>query len=493
MPEHIKALVYILIVASMTFAIAKKPVISLTTTSDFTRWRNAWLFATLSIFLAQNFWLYLIIFALLAIYYSRKEKNILALFFVMVFSVPPLAANIPGFGVVNYLIEIDQIRLLTLVMLLPFAFSRRFKQESVTFGKYLSDKALICYVILIVLLTFRSTTITDSLRQAFLIYLDIFLLYFVASRSITKIQDFKQVIVGFLFASIIVAAIGITEFIKHWLLYSPLERALQVQSNLGNYLIRGDSLRAVATAGQPIALGYMMVVALGFFAFIQSYIKSKFYRRIALLLLIGGLLAPLSRGPWIGALVTLLILVATGRRPMTQLIKLAGIGIISLLFIGVTPYSEKVFSLIPFIGNTDEGNISYRESLLKNAIIVIQKYPVFGTPDYRDTPEMRELLQGQGIVDVVNSYLKIAMSTGLVGLMAFLAVFISVIFVVRGAMRSVPDKNSETYLLGRSILAAIFGIMVTIFTVSSISIIPMIYWIVLGMGVAYARLVKNSA
>ena len=57
---------------------------------------------------------------------------------------------------------------------------------------------------------------------------------------------------------------------------------------------------------------------------------------------------------------------------------------------------------------------------------------------------------------------------------------------------SLPDRNDERYVLGQALLAALAGIMVTIFTVSSISVIPWIYWAFAGLGVGYSRVLLAS-
>ena len=59
-------------------------------------------------------------------------------------------------------------------------------------------------------------------------------------------------------------------------------------------------------------------------------------------------------------------------------------------------------------------------------------------------------------------------------------------------MRSIPDKDSEEYLLGQTLLATLLCILVTIATVSSISFVPLVYWSVAGMGVAYTQMLQKQ-
>ena len=151
-----------------------------------------------------------------------------------------------------------------------------------------------------------------------------------------------------------------------------------------------------------------------------------------------------------------------------------------------------MINLLPFIGKTEQGNVDYREKLITNSMIVIQRNPWFGSTDFLDTPEMESMRQGQGIIDIVNHYIGITLQTGFVGLGLFVGFFALTLIGIFRAMRKIPDKDSEEYLLGRVLLATILAILVIIFTVSSISFIPIVYWSVAGMGVAYSQMVRKS-
>jgi hypothetical protein len=48
----------------------------------------------------------------------------------------------------------------------------------------------------------------------------------------------------------------------------------------------------------------------------------------------------------------------------------------------------------------------------------------------------------------------------------------------------------ENRTLGQMLLSTLLGIQVIIFTVSSVTVIPVIYWSVAGVGVAYVRMLK---
>jgi hypothetical protein len=42
--------------------------------------------------------------------------------------------------------------------------------------------------------------------------------------------------------------------------------------------------------------------------------------------------------------------------------------------------------------------------------------------------------------------------------------------------------------LGQALIAILIGILIMIFTVSPINVVPVVYWAVAGLGLAYSRL-----
>ena len=95
------------------------------------------------------------------------------------------------------------------------------------------------------------------------------------------------------------------------------------------------------------------------------------------------------------------------------------------------------------------------------------------------------------MVDVVNSYLGIGLANGLVGLGFFVASFLYVMSAIWMSMRRLPDAAAEIHTIGSALLACLAGITATIFTVSSISLVPVVYWTVLGLGMGYVVMVRQ--
>lgn len=491
MPEHLRALIVILALACIVFAFARRPAIDLIPNGDFARRRNLWLALTLVAFISHSFWLYVVISTIVLTIAERRERNPAALFFILLFLIPPASIQIPGFGLINYFFALDHVRLLALLILLPAFLTLRKRADTLAFGRTWPDKLLCLYLLLSALLQLRETTLTDTLRQTFYLFTDVFLPYYVASRALKQLSDFKDAMLAFVLAAMVLALIGVFEYTRHWLLYSSLIDAMGMQWDMSSYLSRGGSLRASASTGQAIVLGYVISVAIGFYLFLHTGVRSRLQQRLGALLLATGLFAPLSRGPWVGAAIMIAVFIATGRNAAKRLILLGLAGVLALALLSIIPGGNNLIDLLPYIGTIEAGNITYRERLFDNAMIVIQRNPALGSIDFLSTPEMQSMIQGQGIIDIVNTYLSLTLRSGLIGLALFAGFFATTALGIRKSLLIFPDKDDEAARLGRALLATLIGVLITITTVSSISVIPVVYWSLAGLGVAYIQMVRG--
>ena len=480
----------ILVLAGALFTIARPLACAAAMQGeDFARRRHVWFALTLAAFIAHNFWIFIAFAATLLLWVALSENNKLALYFFVLFAVPAMDAEIPGFDIVEHFFAIDYLRLLSLTILLPAWLALRMRPDVEPFGRSLADKLLAGYLVLQFFLLLPHATFTESLRRGlFYGFVDIFLPYYVASRAARDLAALREALMAFVLAALVAAAIGVFEFVRHWLLYRPLEEALGVEWGMLNYLERGDGLlRAQASTGQPIILGYLLALALCLALCLRRSMPPTRRRDAACLLLAAGLIAAMSRGPWIGAFVMLLAFVATGPRALARLAKL-GLGALCVVpLLLVSPAGQVLVDYLPFVGTVEAQNVAYRERLFEISLGVVLDHPLFGAWDFLELPVMQQLRQGEGIIDVVNSYLGVALASGLVGLGLFCGFFLLVLYELFGAMRRAGRRDAEPYALGQALFCALLGILAIISTTSSVGLIPVVYWSIAGLGQAYAR------
>ena len=499
MPEHLRALIVILVLAGVTFTLARAPACAAAMKDeDFVRRRNVWFALTAAVFLAHSFWIFVLFAAALLLFFSvPAERNKLALYYFVLLAVPAIDAEIPGFGVAQHLFSIDYLRLLALAILLPAWLALRLRPDAEPFGRSSADKLIAAYLVLQFFVQLPHTTLTETLRKGvFYAFTDVFLPYYVASRAARDFAAFRDVLMAFVLAALVAAALAVFEFGRHWLLYTPLEAALGVEWGMLNYLERGDGLlRAQASTGHPIVLGYVLALALILALYLKRLIPPNPFKA-ALVLLAAGLVAAMSRGPWIGAAVMLLAFVATGPRALPRLAKLGVAGLCFVPLLLLSSAGQALVDYLPFVGTVEAHNITYRELLFEISLGVVLDHPLFGAWDFLELPVMQQLRQGEGIIDIVNTYLGVALASGLVGLALFCGFFIVVLAELFAAMRRARDRDGEAsaggrggelYALGQAFFCALLGVLVIIFTTSSIALIPVVYWSIAGLAQAYAR------
>ena len=98
-----------------------------------------------------------------------------------------------------------------------------------------------------------------------------------------------------------------------------------------------------------------------------------------------------------------------------------------------------------------------------------------------------------GFLDIFLPYYVASRSLRDVGLALFLGTFGAVGAGIWQRLYRIRDAMDERRELGRALLATLVGVLVIIFTTSSITIIPTIYWCVAGLGLAFANLAQTPS
>jgi len=489
MPEHYRALIVILVLACVVFALAKSPATqSAMLLGDFARRRNYWFYITIVGFLSPNFWIFAALISVLLLKAAKQEKNKVALFLFLLLALPQSSANIPGFGVIEYIFSIDYSKILVITLLLPVCLEIRKAERGKKIRFTAVDKILFIYCVLVILLKFRHDSATGIARASVYMLLDVLIPYYAFSRSIKTMSAFRDVLMSFVIAAMVASMLGIFEFAKGWLLYSTLADHWGVHSS-SFYLLRSDLLRANVTSGHAIALGYVLAVAIGAFSFLKLGISSSLKWLAGLLLLIAGEISPLSKGPWVGAVALGLVFLMLSPARVSHAIKLLLLIPVIAIALLTTDQGKQAIEFLPFVGTVDEGSATYRQQLFDTGVQIVLDNPLIGSSDY--LLRMENMRQGQGIIDLVNTYLIVALNNGLIGLSLFIMFFGLIIFNVY-KMRSRVTQNLEIIRLGDCLIAIIIGILIMISTASPIFHIALVYFCFSALGVAYVRMTLNG-
>lgn len=494
MPEHLRTLVVLLALATAVFILAKGLVVGTSLAlADYRRRRNLWFALTLVVFLAYDYWVYVGAAGVILHMARSREPNRIAMYFFLLFAVPAIAQDISGLGVVKYFFTIDYLRLLALVVLLPTYLDLRRQPQTEPFGRTLADKLVAGHLILGFFLIWAASTFTHGLRAGvFYAFVDVFLPYYVASRYVKDLQGIQDALTSFVVAALVLSAVAAFESARHWLLYAPLPAALGTTWSYGGYLERGEGvLRAQASVGHAIPLGYTIAVAIGMHLFLRTRVKRPALWLLALALLVAGIISPVSRGGWLGAAAIALVYAAMGSSRIAGAARTALAAAAAGGALIASGAGEGLKELLNLSAVAEDYTVSYRQKLLQVGVQVVLQRPLFGAYDYMLSPAMQEMRQGQGIIDIVNTYLGVALSSGLVGLALFTGIFLSVLARLFRSVRS-QEGGGESRVLGQALFATLIGIMIMIASTASITVVPIIYWTLLGFGAAYVRMVSGA-
>ena len=490
MPSHYKAFLVVMVLTLLAFWLARPAFTRFMADEDFVRRRNLWLSLTAAAFLLPSFWLYMGVAAVLIWRAGKRDPNPAALYLFLLLVVPPFSQPVPGFGLVNYLFPLNHFRLLGLALIVPAALSIR-RAAKGPYGQatpttwLAPDVLLIIYGVIQTVLYAPYSPLTGSMRSLFLLAVDVLLPYYVLSRCCTSKPMIVEAIAALALSAVVLAPLALFEAAKGWLMYSDIAGHWGINNDVIGYLMRSDVLRAQVTSGQSIVLGAFYAAVLGLWLYLQSDLKAV-HRWLGTAAVLGGLLATLSRGPWVGAVVVGFVYFAAGPNAISRVFKLVGISAVVSAGLLASPMGASIIDHMPFIGTVDAGNVDYRQAVNDRSWLIIRQNPFFGSPYFGNY--MEDLRNGQGLIDLLNAYLSIGMAYGLVTLAVFLLFLASVGYRCFKVARLNAATDPDTSKLGAALLASFLGMLVIIYTVNNYLSVPYIYLGLAALMVAYSRM-----
>lgn len=447
-----------------------------------------------AVYFSGNFLLFIVV--LFPVIYLGLQKNsatgkISYYFFLLPFLPIALQQKIPFPGL-EQLVTINYQRALNIYILLPIFLGILSRPKKAPL-KSMVDKCVILYFAYIFIIAFRRTTFTNSFRFVFEIFIDHFILYFVVSRLAGSVENFEKFFKSIINSALILAFIGIFETVKNWRMFDALFMITRGGAWEQGYSSRQGVLRAGGFLN-PIVFGVYLYIAIAFLIFLIY--SGKTTRRIPAILVICilffGIFCSLSRSPLTGAAIFFLCFVLLEKQ---KLLKLASIALIVCSLLIISPLGKGVISSLPFIGKEDQGSITYRKILWENALIVIKRSPLLGNIAYANEPEIEALKRSggrlaSGGVDIVNSYLGIALTYGIIGISIFVSILSLTIINLWKAIHLAKDKTP--IMLGHILFSLTASLLIVLVTTSQITIFPFLIWILIGFSMGYSYMVKEK-
>lgn len=490
--QNISILITIFAISAFTMLYlnaAIKPVVG---TKDFRIWMFSWATLTTVSFLSPKLLIVFVVAGVFLWVMAKKVDNKIALYFAILFV-------IPGYVVQTPIINLNYQKMVGLALLFPLFMGFVFGRNQDKPPRHIADLFLTLYLFLIFFLQFRGIYITPDqgfvlsypavIKYGFDLFLEFYLPYYIASRYIRNFDQLKIAIAAIVTIGLLIAPIALFEIGTTRLLYLAIPQSMGFDWAIQE-VFRDGMLRATASIEHPLYLGMFMMVALGLYIFIANYITNPFYKMIGLGLMMIGLLTPLSKGPWTGTALMLMMFYIWGHNKFRNGILIAiGFTILAIIITN-SGYADKVLALLPFVGNVDSGNVDYRGLLFQQSLIVIADVPFFGMYDPTKHEAMLPLYQGEGIVDLVNLYLGVAMTYGLTGLFLYVSFLLAVTLGLIKELLIQNNKREEMYKCGKALLSILLGLFLVMAVVANAPFLNTILFALCGLVVSYINMRK---
>jgi O-antigen ligase len=493
MPLNVKDLIVVLVFSTIVFIFIKPTALLFTNERDFARRRIVFYILTCTAFLGSSFWTYAAVAVPTLLIAGRKDSNPSALYLFLLHIIPPVVAATPIFGMTSF-IDFNNPLLLAFLVVIP-AIRRR--QQSNTpqnvAGLQFLDWVFLVFGIMSSVLYLHllqpngvpyPSTSTDFLRRAFVFLVGGFAPYFLISRTSYSRQTMLDNASALLIPCVIMSVIAIFETTKGWLLYEVIPDDWGLPPLSTSYLLRGTSLRAMASAGHSLSLGFLLDIAFAVWLGLSHYVPSRITKVAVTGLLVLGLFAAYSRGPWACAVLIYFAFAFQKRNAFSGITKALIGATIAAVALAFSPLGQKVAAVIPFFGgNVDVENIQYRQRLWEKVWTLFQQNPILG--DQFALTKMQDLKQGQGIVDLVNGYAVELVAGGIVGLGLFLIFVLTILLKTMRAARTMNLTDQKFGMVGASFACCILG---TLFLWALGGPSEHVLWALAALGIGYSYL-----
>ena len=202
-------------------------------------------------------------------------------------------------------------------------------------------------------------------------------------------------------------------------------------------------------------------------------------------------MAAYTRGAWIGGVIVYLVFSALNPRGVSRVFKAIALLIVIAIPVWLSPLGDRIVNVLPiFGGKVDTFNIEYRQRLFDRSWEVIQGSPLLG--DQAAMLKMQDLRQGQGIIDLVNTYMTILLENGFLGMTLFLGFILTALHRAWSASRRHMRNDPDLALIGASLAACIITTLVIIENGSFVGITVALYYVLAALAVGYSSIAVSQ-
>jgi len=434
-------------------------------------------------FLGGNIYLFYAYLFCAVAFTSRSRIELLGTYLLMLPMMPSLQLDVEAGGV--FLLTVTSFLFLNAGAVVGMVLTRgRVRRTDPVLD--LAAFALFAMFVYINARGVSSTTVARVVAQQALTILPPYLL---ASRAVRDADDARRALAMLTAAATMGCAVALFGLLRHWPLYENMYAALglELPSSSSYVAVRGGRMRMGGPLNDYTAFGLFLAFLLAMLPGVRGLFRHAGFPAVAGLLLL-GLFATQSRGAWVALMIgwpVSLWLRGKGAAAGAGLAA-AGLGFAALPLLA--PGSRLAETLGTSGASADTG--TYRQRLLSRGLDMVAEHPLAGQPPTSLVARLQDLVQGQQIVDFVNTHLWVAMAAGVPAFAIWAAIWLSTVGRL-GARR----RRGEGWVRRSGILSApAAGIAVVTVALAFTSLIDRnLVWPMLLLGMATPALTARRA
>jgi hypothetical protein len=402
--------------------------------------------------------------------------------------------DLQGFGLDN-LLTVDQSMLcgLSIFFIPAIAYFMRTGSAAPQSSRTRRTVSVSTTDIIVVVLTFyisladaRGLPATSALRGAVINIMGFLVPYFAISRWASSVSDIRHALNLLISTTLILSCISIVIQIKRWDFYT------LVAPEGGAFVLARYGLIRSSTLVQGPLLGWLAAISVLALFYLRKR-ESITMLRIGIILFIFTLatMFTLSRAAILTFVAGLMLAVTAKifrRFPSGAM----------LVFLSVGGFAAFIYTRSVSVESLDQfGTFAYRVQLIDATLATIADSPIFGAYNFLDSVHLKHMVQGQGIIDIVNVYFQMALSFGLIGLALYLGMFLTSLWPLMRALgghRKAVGEKIDTDLHGLILIMVVgtLSFLLMIGTTSNVGYVANfgVFWV--GLSRAVGRTLKST-
>ena len=441
-------------------------------------WLKCWLIMVVIAILVPSIWaIYLTIIVVGLKLIPKAEEERIFYYLALFCALPKMPYFIPFPGIEGILI-LTYPMLLGLVLLLPIFLQLKQRKEKLN----RLDRMVMWFVIITTVLDFRDdSSITQTGRAVITNFIVFWLPYRVISQSKS---DLSRLMLALLMLGVGLAIENVFEWMVVWKTFTTMVYnipGLLIDPLQLRYVFRGLGVRVASSWFTNITFGVFMATVC---IMVANMHKIGMKRNLITIVLVAASFMSLMFTDSRGALLTLIIsfyasfyFYKAGKLWKSSF-KLVTLVLVVVGFLNV----QTLYDL------DTSGSFQYRADLLVHSMDAFHSAPIIGDPDFRNNRVLvANMTQGQGIVDIVNHYLRVLLRYGILGLALYLAIWLYTITQVTKRVSKLQAIGDPKYQSGSLLVSCLIGVAVVIYTVSLVGYLSEFIFILWALGSSYLK------